>query len=144
MLGAAPGCGLADHIEYRFRMLRYDPEEDPGTALRLPTALFPVPQRARANTHERRESGLAQPVPPPNGADVWLADPKLTGRLATPTQDGTALLHAPTKLFEKVFFHLYSASTIRRSIFFCSAVRSTLSDFEKAKRAFPFRGTLAR
>jgi len=91
-----------------------DSEKDSRAALGLPAALFPIPQRTRANAHERRESRLAQVIPLANSSHVWLPDLKGARRLATTAKDPSTFPYALPKLIEKIFLHRYSVSTICR------------------------------
>jgi hypothetical protein len=55
------------------------------------------------------------------------------GRPSLAPKNGTALSDTLAKFLEKIWFHGYSDSTIRRKTFLCSAVRSARSFLANAK-----------
>lgn len=125
--------GRANDIENCLGMPGDDSEKDSCAALRLPAALLPIPQRTRADAHERRKSRLTQSIPLTNCPNVRLPDLERARRLATTSKDRPSFPYALPKLLEKIVLHRYSVSTICRKALFWAAVKSARSFFENAK-----------
>ncbi len=126
----------SNDVENRVRMSRRDAKQNAGGPAGDSTTLLPVLEGTNTDAHERRELGLRQTISLSDGSHVSFGKLKGTsGGLPFP-EDTPALADTGLELFEQVVLHLYSSSTIRRRIAFCSRDRSHATG-SSASRPFP-------